>query len=263
MNAACGDGYVEADVEECDGNVNVGAHQRCDNNCQLEDLTYCGDGTRQSPNQEHEDGPHDNGFEECDGNDGVGDYQHCSSSCVLVQETYCGDGIRQNPNYQGEDEQCDYGSENGGDFCTTHCEKIIPLFRKFTIKNTDFNSFDMYREYLHKIWPRPTDVNSITFSGNSHLTPIVRYNAVGVSVPADWTGSEIVDFTSTNKVGDTVQMKINFTVINTPDYGMTGQQTRLLVSKGLLVSDYYLDSLTGNLDVWGPYDITVKVWEIR
>ncbi len=258
MNAECGDGYLEAGVEECDGNINVGQHERCNDECEVEHLTYCGDGVKQSPNDDHVN-------EECDGDDGIsGDYEHCSSSCHVVEETYCGDGILTPHNYQGDDEECDYGNENGGDFCNGQCQKTVPLFRKYTIKNTDFNSFDIYKQYLDDIWPDPTDVASITVTGEDVLSPAISYNAASVAVPHDgWTGSELMHFVVVNKQGESVSMDINFTVVETPEYGVSGQETRLLVSKGILVSDYYLDSLMGNVVFWGPYDITVKVWEKR
>ncbi len=75
----CGDNIANGN-EECDGSDGVGANQSCSAQCTLVNLTYCGDGTKQSPN--------DNGqYEECDGTDGVGANQSCSAQCVLVNLT--------------------------------------------------------------------------------------------------------------------------------------------------------------------------------
>ncbi len=85
------------------------------------ELTFCGDGIQQSPN--------DNGFnEQCDGTDGVGLYQVCSANCELISLTYCGDGIVQNPNNESSGgphndgfEQCDDGNTNNNDGCENDC----------------------------------------------------------------------------------------------------------------------------------------------
>jgi cysteine-rich repeat protein len=78
----CGDGIVTP-PEQCDGSNGTGPHQSCSQNCTLENLTYCGDGIKQTPNEEGTGGPQNDGYEECDGSDGVGQNQVCTSSCVL------------------------------------------------------------------------------------------------------------------------------------------------------------------------------------
>ncbi|MFH1111473.1 MAG: VWA domain-containing protein [Patescibacteria group bacterium] len=78
-------------------------------------LTYCGDGIKQTPNDNNE-------LEQCDGIDGVGPNQSCTSQCTLENLTYCGDGIKQTPNANNELEQCD-GSDGVGahQTCTNQC----------------------------------------------------------------------------------------------------------------------------------------------
>ena len=82
-NFVCGNGVKEGD-EECDGSDGVGDHQICAN-CELINLTYCGDGIQQTPNDKGTGGPLNNGNEECDGESGVDANQTCSASCVLLE----------------------------------------------------------------------------------------------------------------------------------------------------------------------------------
>ncbi len=82
----CGDGVINQTSEECDGTDGVGEHQQCSNECLLEDLTYCGDGIKQTPNGEGVN-------EECDGTDGVNDSNYqCNSQCILECVSNCGGG---------------------------------------------------------------------------------------------------------------------------------------------------------------------------
>ena len=82
-DSVCGNGILEEN-EECDGSAGVGDHQTCVN-CELVDLTYCGDGRQQTPNDEELGGPLNDGNEECDEEDGVGANQTCSANCVLLE----------------------------------------------------------------------------------------------------------------------------------------------------------------------------------
>ncbi|MBU0963772.1 VWA domain-containing protein, partial [Patescibacteria group bacterium] len=124
----CGDGIKNGD-EQCDGTDGVGPHQTCTEQCTLVDLTYCGDGAKQTPNDEGTGGPLNNGYEDCDGTDGVGAHQTCNSQCTLVDLTYCGDGTKQTPNDEGTGgpsndgyEDCD-GTDGVGfnQECTAQC----------------------------------------------------------------------------------------------------------------------------------------------
>ncbi|MFH1591679.1 MAG: MopE-related protein [archaeon] len=105
----CGDDVLQDPPEECDGTIGVGAGQSCSDSCTLVDLTFCGDGIMQQPND-------DAFIEECDGVDGVGPHQECDPSCALVGLTYCGDGALQSPNDESVDEGCDT-SDLGGATC--------------------------------------------------------------------------------------------------------------------------------------------------
>ena len=102
----CGDEIKNGD-EECDNTDGIGEHQTCDQDCTLINLTYCGDETKQSPNDEGTGGPHNDGYEECDVQDGVGLNEACTQECVLINIEHCGDGIINGG------EECDEGAENG------------------------------------------------------------------------------------------------------------------------------------------------------
>ncbi len=68
--ATCGDEFVWEGHEQCDGSASEG--YRCTDNCTLERLPYCGDGTKQEP-------------EKCDGTDGITKGENfCSTSCKLI-----------------------------------------------------------------------------------------------------------------------------------------------------------------------------------
>ena len=89
--AACGDGYLYSDFEECDDGNTVDT-DACVGNCEL---AVCGDGYVQA------------GVEDCDdGNDD--DADGCTSSCT---PGICGDGIEQ------AGEQCDDGNTDTTDAC--------------------------------------------------------------------------------------------------------------------------------------------------
>ncbi|MCK5413344.1 MAG: DUF4215 domain-containing protein, partial [Candidatus Pacebacteria bacterium] len=101
--------------EECDGILGVGAHQICSDSCALVDLTYCGDGILQAPNDEGTGGPQDDGNEQCD--DGLVGSETCTSQCnLVVTEPFCGDGEID----IGED--CDDGNNSDGDGCSSVCQ---------------------------------------------------------------------------------------------------------------------------------------------
>lgn len=76
--AICGNGIVEG-AEQCDGAVGVGPHQKCESDCTLTNLTYCGDGTVQNPNGEGV-------AEECDDGNSI-DTDACSNNCAI--QTVC------------------------------------------------------------------------------------------------------------------------------------------------------------------------------
>jgi len=108
-NAACFCGNGELDEnEQCDGILGVGEHQTCTEQCTLRNLTFCGDGIKQQPNDDEQ-------VEECDGDDGVEEHQTCSEQCTIIEQPFCGDGNID----QGED--CDDGNDNNNDECRNDC----------------------------------------------------------------------------------------------------------------------------------------------
>ena len=82
----CGNGIRDS-FEQCDGVAGVGQHQKCTNQCNLTFLTYCGDGIKQSVNDEGVS-------EQCDGTSGVGNNQQCTNDCKLINLPFCGDGVK-------------------------------------------------------------------------------------------------------------------------------------------------------------------------
>ena len=115
--AECGNNvYEPTNNEECDGTANVGEHQGCSEDCKLVGLTYCGDGTKQTPNSEGTGGPVNDGNEECDGEDVEYGY-YCTDNCEKkFGRAYCGDQV-----VNQEWELCD-----GGELCNQQCQWINP-----------------------------------------------------------------------------------------------------------------------------------------
>jgi cysteine-rich repeat protein len=96
VSATCGDGVVQADVEQCDDG-NDDDSDACRNTCVI---AACGDGVVQA------------GVEQCDdGNDVDGDA--CRNSCVAA---VCGDGV-----VQAGVEQCDDANDDDSDACRNSC----------------------------------------------------------------------------------------------------------------------------------------------
>ena len=103
----CGNGIFEPEFgEKCDGEDEVPAHYTCNENCELEYIPYCGDGTI------------DEG-ETCDDGNNT-DNDGCSATCQLE---VCGDGILQT----ALGEKCDDGNTVGGDGCSAVCriERVL------------------------------------------------------------------------------------------------------------------------------------------
>ena len=90
--ASCGDGFVQAGVEECDP---AAAGPACKDDCTLH---VCGDEVALA------------GVEACD--DGTSNTDDCLTSCVVAS---CGDGF-----VQGS-EECDDGNVSNADACKNDC----------------------------------------------------------------------------------------------------------------------------------------------
>ena len=171
--AVCGDGALQAGVEECDlgpANSDTGA---CRSNCKLQ---ACGDGFV-GPGESCDDGNQVNddpcsntcapagcgdgipqGGEQCDdGNANTNDA--CLSSCVIAS---CGDGQLYNGNEECDDgngsnndaclatckaakcgdgqlyngvEQCDDGNANNADGCSNACQKVAQLVGSYNVNS--------------------------------------------------------------------------------------------------------------------------------
>ncbi len=134
--------------------------------------------------------------------------------------------------------------------------------QQFTLKNVDFQSVDLYKYVEDAVWDDETKVHLLSWSPDppSNLDLEFGTNVVKARVKPDWTGWEEVGFVMTDGVYERT-VYINFTVLDVPDYDMTTQDTRLLVAKGKLITNYYEDGLIGDVAEWGPYIITIKVWE--
>jgi cysteine-rich repeat protein len=97
--ATCGDGFVQAKVEECD---DAGQSAACDADCTA---ASCGDGQHNPV-----------AGEECD--DGNGSNEDACPGC---QNAECGDGF-----IHSGVEQCDDGNASSGDGCSSSCTPEFP-----------------------------------------------------------------------------------------------------------------------------------------
>jgi len=203
-----------------------------------------------------------NGFvdpgEECD--DGPSGSNLCTPWCNW---TRCGDGITQDPNARGESEDCDDGNTAEDDFCDNSCREICKEATWSTIEGMPFEEIDLWTYVEDDMWPPPeipltlsavgADLVDLTWGPNSVLaTPWPGF------LGGDW---DDINITLTDGSEDAT-ICFNFTVENITHYLMDDpEETRLLVAKGKMVSGFYEKHLTGNITSWGPYIITIKVWE--
>ena len=110
LEAFCGDGITQADVEECD-DANANMRDGCTNDC---DLATCGDGIQRIDLAEN-----DEGYEGCD--DGNGENSDgCLNTCHVAR---CGDQITRQDIQAGQAgyEACDDGNQNNDDACRNDC----------------------------------------------------------------------------------------------------------------------------------------------
>ena len=111
LEAFCGDGITQADVEECD-DANANQRDGCTNDC---DLATCGDGIQRIDLAEN-----DEGYEGCD--DGNGENSDgCLNTCRVAR---CGDSVIRQDILDGQPgfESCDDGNEDVGDGCNASCQ---------------------------------------------------------------------------------------------------------------------------------------------
>lgn len=128
----CGDGIKNNITEECDDEDGIGQYQECSLSCEIINLTYCGDGLVQTPNnygqnEECEGGMIQNAS--CVANGGYGGVytRFCNeTTCnwgnygICLTTEYCSDGAING------NEECDDGNLINGDGCGNDC-KIEPV----------------------------------------------------------------------------------------------------------------------------------------
>lgn len=95
----CGDGLVQANVEECDDGNNV-SDDGCSSECVAE---FCGDGVIQA-------------HEECDDSNMI-DSDECTANCTIA---VCGDG-----SLLADVETCDDGNDDDSDSCPSSCHPAV------------------------------------------------------------------------------------------------------------------------------------------
>ncbi|HEY8377740.1 MAG TPA: DUF4215 domain-containing protein, partial [Nannocystis sp.] len=115
--ATCGDGTIQAGVEECDmGELNGTLNSPCTIDCELSDCMQmgncptCGNGDDSDPDEDCDDGALNS------------DHSSCTDECKL---NTCGDGLVMSDPPEGfEIEECDDGPNNSDSgACTTLCQK--------------------------------------------------------------------------------------------------------------------------------------------
>jgi cysteine-rich repeat protein len=282
----CGNHIVEYNEECDDGNSNN--FDSCDNNCHailcnnfnVEGIEECDDGTDTDLNDECiidysktpayvcMDALCGDGYrwsndcivnincEDCD--NGVLNSNSQSNACREdCTDPICGDHVWDN--LFGED--CDDNTP----FCNDACEKTCVWININTIKNNDFNSIDLYEiNEINNLW---TTEEIFTITENketiSNINSIYGPNSVKFEIATNnYLGYENINVTLEDSSGNNASICFNLTVNDIPNYIPTPiNQTRLLVAKGNLVTGYGLDPLFGQIETWGPYIITVKVWE--
>lgn len=143
----CGDG-AQNGGEQCDGTNGVGEHQVCgesdsDNACLLIDLTYCGDGVVQTPNDEGTGGPEDDGNEDCDGSAPEG--YLCTASCTFTfsddNALICGYKFN-DVNGDGVWDDDEVGLENWSIFLKTFIDELWETQNEQTTDEDGYYCFD-------------------------------------------------------------------------------------------------------------------------
>lgn len=241
----CGDGVIEP-PEVCDGTVGVGPHQQCAPDCMsLIDLTYCGDGIKQTPNDEGTGGPLNNGMEQCDGSDGTPAGTVCTNSCTLL----------------------------------TPPDVIIPpqsinpsgCLKLDAYTNTVLDAQDL-RAFIQSAdtgGPYTWSVSDAGGLGQGDAPSISTaalasgYFELDGVFPSDTSGSSYepkVQVTGANGI-PSPPICIDLSVSQLPVMPPSDPTTRLLITKGTITSGYWSDQISGHVWTWGPYTLSVRVYQ--
>jgi cysteine-rich repeat protein len=243
--AYCSDGVVDSSEECDDGNSLNG--DLCDAICQLEnELIDCGNGIREPP-------------EQCDEVS-----SRCNSRC---QFTSCGDGVVQNPNGHDGAEECDDRNTDNDDFCMNDCTRGCLRDTRTTTVDLPFTTIDYFNEYpaLRAMWSISPLTHIVEGSDNVDVTwPAACMNTCSIITPdSGFVGDDDVKVRLL-KDGQEADICYTFTVRPVGAYGVTDpDETRLLVARTKEIRNYYEDPVAGTVSTWGPYTITIKVWEKR
>jgi hypothetical protein len=268
----CGDGLVE-EPEECEQS-DVSA---CDSGLCYEPLTtfqcqcvdnitgICGNNLTEDPEQCDTDDDAACGGRACYP---AGTPDECT--CVPEGEDVCGNNEQEGWEVcDGTDaDMCDSGScyapgtarececipdsddeDEDGFFCRDYT----------TYESIDYPPINL-TAYLTAVEPGP-----LWWRWKGHWELDIDVNEFGVAtvqVPG-FPISEQVNFTARNiNTGQTEVLCFIFRVLPIPAYLLSPPElTRLLITRGKMVMNYYEYTSTGEITFWGPYYIVAEVWE--
>jgi hypothetical protein len=269
----CGDGSVDwpeecepADVSGCtSGNCYApGTDFECQ--CVEDVVGICGNGITEPP-------------EICDTNDNAacggrecyaaGTVDECT--CVPDVSNVCGNGVIEGPEIcePGDASNCDSGAcYSPGTAMQCRCvptgdDKDNETFFcrvLTTYEGIDFQPIDL-NEYITEL--DPVSVWWL-IRGQRHLRCNVNiFDIATVNTPPYTPPTEQVNFTAyAVGTGQSEDICFEFHVLPVPYYLLSPPEfTRLLITKGKLVRNFYEDTRTGSITFWGPYVIVAKVWE--
>lgn len=244
-NATCGDGYhwnidCGSLCEDCDGTAD------CDSSCnRIIGTGVCGDCND------------DGGSEQCDDCNANNNDACINDGAYECMDAVCRDGFL----WIGV-EDCDDGNNIDNDMCTNLCNFNTPVLNMSTLENITFSSVDLYDiDMVEDYFGTPETLLTLLESSGSHMNVTLGENAFKVAPYDGFTGWEWVNITMSDGL-NTGTIAFNMSVEAVTQYIRTQPDpTRLLVAKGKTVTGYFKDPLMGDISMWGPYTITVKVWE--
>lgn len=238
----------------------------------------CGDGTIDwAEGEECDDGVGLNGVK-CDPEYGE-ECTYCSLVCteITVDGGSCGDGL-----WQQEYEECDPVFHPGK--CNDDCEwegtddpEVIdpgtgqpPLSgfveieistrRYFNeIKLNDYIKFDEVFEPNPSVTWEVTDYGGLDGAAAPSIVLVNGYFALDDVF--DDTGTYYPEFFVTDPAGNWVYLKFRLTVIDSIGQPPGEPDTRLMITKGTMVSGHFEADPTGQVPTWGPYTLNVRVWQ--